>query len=139
MPIPPRLHDRYQKAIRVLLGGSPWLRAYGLTDVLLWLQERYNLPMAITRTGTSLGEDSATTWRIDYLRTHIDGVATASNGADVQAYYAWFARYFEWYGYSKRFGLVFVDYNTLKDTEAVLRVVCASYTCARVVIFTVGR
>ena len=32
----------------------------------------------------------------------------------------------------KRFGLVFVDYNTLtRNTEAVLRVVRAPYTCAR--------
>ena len=66
------------------------------------------------------GEDERDdVWRIDYLRTHIDGVATAiQRGADVQAYYAWsLLDNYEWAdGYSKRFGLVFVDYNTLTRT-----------------------
>ena len=90
--------------------------------MLVWLQDRYNLPMAITENGCDQpsGEDERDdVWRIDYLRTHIDGVATAiQRGADVQAYYAWsLLDNFEWAdGYSKRFGLVFVDYNTLTRT-----------------------
>ena len=107
-----------------VVGGSPWLYVApsGLTDVLLWLQERYNLPMAVTENGCDQpsGEDEHDdVWRIDYLRTHIDGVATAiQRGADVQAYYAWsLLDNFEWAdGYSKRFGLVFVDYDTLTRT-----------------------
>ena len=107
-----------------VVGGSPWLYVApdGLTDVLLWLQDRYNLPMAVTENGCDQpdGEDEHDdVWRIDYLRTHIDGVATAiQRGADVQAYYAWsLLDNYEWAdGYSKRFGLVFVDYNTLTRT-----------------------
>ena len=52
----------------------------GLTDVLVWLKDRYNLPMAVTENGCDQpsGEDERDdVWRIDYLRTHIDGVATA--------------------------------------------------------------
>jgi len=107
-----------------VVGGSPWLYVApdGLTDVLVWLQERYDLPMAVTENGCDQpdGEDERDdTWRIDYLRTHIDGVATAiQRGADVQAYYAWsLLDNYEWAdGYSKRFGLVFVDYATLSRT-----------------------
>ena len=82
----------------------------GLTDVLVWLQDRYNLPMAITENGCDQpsGEDERDdVWRIDYLRTHIDSVATAiQRGADVQAYYAWsLLDNYEWAdGYSRGSG-----------------------------------
>ena len=107
-----------------VVGGSPWLYVApdGLTDVLLWLHERYNLPLAVTENGCDQpsGEDEHDdAWRIDYLRTHIDGVATAiQRGADVRAYYAWsLLDNYEWAdGYSKRFGLVFVDYASLTRT-----------------------
>ncbi|TDC58356.1 beta-glucosidase [Actinomadura sp. KC345] len=53
--------------------------------------------------------------RIAYLRDHIEAVERACDaGADVRGYFAWsLLDNFEWaYGYSKRFGLVHVDYST---------------------------
>ena len=55
--------------------------------------------------------------RIAYLSAHVDAVARAiADGAPVQGYFVWsFLDNFEWsYGYSKRFGLVYVDYPTLE-------------------------
>jgi beta-glucosidase len=53
--------------------------------------------------------------RISYLRGHIGAVLDAiGQGVDVRGYYAWsFMDNFEWaWGYTKRFGIVRVDYDT---------------------------
>lgn len=53
--------------------------------------------------------------RIDYLRGYLTAAAEALEaGVDLRGYYAWsFLDNFEWAeGYSKRFGLVYVDYRT---------------------------
>jgi beta-glucosidase len=53
--------------------------------------------------------------RTDYLRGHIAAVRDAIDaGVDVRGYYAWsLLDNYEWsYGYSKRFGIVHVDYDT---------------------------
>jgi beta-glucosidase len=55
--------------------------------------------------------------RVDYLRSHLDQAALAIQaGVPLKGYFAWsFLDNFEWaYGYSKRFGLVYVDYETLE-------------------------
>jgi beta-glucosidase len=55
--------------------------------------------------------------RVEYLETHIDAVGEAiAEGAPVKSYFAWsLLDNFEWAeGYAKRFGLVFVDFKTLK-------------------------
>ena len=52
---------------------------------------------------------------IDYLREHIGAVRDAiQDGVDVRGYFAWsLLDNFEWaLGYSKRFGLIYVDYAT---------------------------
>ena len=57
--------------------------------------------------------------RIDYLDAHLQAVATAiQRGVDVRGYYAWsLLDNFEWAeGYTQRFGLVHVDYETQKRT-----------------------
>ena len=57
--------------------------------------------------------------RIDYLKRHIGAIKKAnSRGADVRGYIVWsFTDNFEWAaGFEKRFGLVYVDYNTQKRT-----------------------
>jgi beta-glucosidase len=61
--------------------------------------------------------------RIDYLRTHIAAVADAlEQGVPMRGYMVWsLMDNFEWAsGYSKRFGIVHVDYatqaRTLKDS-----------------------
>jgi beta-glucosidase len=55
--------------------------------------------------------------RIDYLQSHLDAMfAAQKQGAPIQGYFAWsFMDNFEWaYGYDKRFGLIYVDYETQK-------------------------
>jgi len=53
--------------------------------------------------------------RLDYLYRHLQQVHRAiSAGVDVAGYYVWsLMDNFEWArGYSKRFGLIYVDYKT---------------------------
>jgi beta-glucosidase len=52
-----------------------------------------------------------------YLEAYIDAMSRAMrDGAPVKGYFVWsFLDNFEWaHGYSKRFGLVYVDYPTLE-------------------------
>ncbi len=99
----------------------------GLTDTLLWLKNRYgNPPVYITENGAAFPDppsvDGAVLedpMRVDYLRTHLRAVHDAiGKGADVRGYLAWsLFDNLEWaYGFSKRFGLVHVDYRTLRRT-----------------------
>jgi beta-glucosidase len=55
--------------------------------------------------------------RTEYLESHIDAVARAiADGAPVKGYFVWsLFDNFEWaLGYSKRFGIVYIDYPTLE-------------------------
>jgi beta-glucosidase len=57
--------------------------------------------------------------RSDYLRRHITAVHRArERGVDLRGYLVWsLLDNFEWaYGFSKRFGIVRVDYGTLERT-----------------------
>ncbi|WP_347257941.1 family 1 glycosylhydrolase, partial [Methylocaldum sp.] len=57
--------------------------------------------------------------RIDYFRTHLRAAHEAiREGANLKGYFAWsLLDNFEWAcGFSKRFGLVHVDYRTQKRT-----------------------
>lgn len=99
----------------------------GLTDTLLWLKNRYgNLPLYITENGSAFfdppqveGELLEDPLRVDYLRKHVKAVHEAiRQGVDVRGYFAWsLLDNFEWaLGYSKRFGLIHVNYATQKRT-----------------------
>jgi beta-glucosidase len=66
--------------------------------------------------------------RVDYVRHHLAGVSDAiTEGAPVAGYFLWsLLDNFEWqFGYSKRFGVVWVDYPTqqrlLKDSALYYR------------------
>jgi beta-glucosidase len=55
--------------------------------------------------------------RVSYLERHLDAMLAAkAQGAPFNGYFAWsLMDNFEWaYGYSKRFGIVYVDYETQK-------------------------
>ena len=55
--------------------------------------------------------------RVSYLERHLDAMLAAkAQGAPVHGYFAWsLMDNFEWaFGYSKRFGIVYVDYETQK-------------------------
>ena len=101
--------------------------APGLTDILLWVRERYgNMPIIITENGAAFYgppvTDSATLedpLRVDYLRQHIRAAREAMRrGVDLRGYCVWsLLDNFEWaLGYSKRFGIVHVDFETQKRT-----------------------
>ena len=98
-----------------------------LTEALLWLHRNYGgLPLYVTENGAALfdppsaiGGHVEDPLRIHYLRTHIDAVRQAiSQGADVRGYCAWsLLDNLEWaHGFSKRFGLVHVDFQTQQRT-----------------------
>lgn len=98
----------------------------GLTEILLWIKERYgNPPVFITENGAAFEDPDPTGGcvddppRIDYLRAHFAAAAEAlAQGADLRGYFVWsLLDNFEWaYGYSKRFGLVHVDFTTQRRT-----------------------
>jgi beta-glucosidase len=101
--------------------------AQGLTDTLVWVKKRYgNPPMYVTENGAAFfdppvvdGGHLADPLRVDYLRKHIAAVhAAVEAGADVRGYFVWsLLDNFEWsLGYSKRFGIVHVDFETQKRT-----------------------
>ena len=57
--------------------------------------------------------------RVDYLDGHLRAAHRAiADGVDLRGYFVWsLLDNFEWaYGYSKRFGLIYVDYETLERT-----------------------
>jgi beta-glucosidase len=96
----------------------------GLTDLLTGLAASYpDLPLMITENGAAFDDvvDSSgapavhDTNRIDYLHRHLNAVLDAREaGANVTGYFVWsLLDNFEWaYGYSKRFGIIRVDYAT---------------------------
>ena len=59
--------------------------------------------------------------RINYIKSHLMKIAELNQqGADIRGYYLWsLMDNFEWaYGYSKRFGAVYVDF---KSQERILK------------------
>lgn len=93
----------------------------GLTAILLNLKENYGNPtMYITENGCALWDAPdngvvADPGRINYLRSHFLAAHEAIQaGANLQGYYIWsLMDNFEWaHGYDKRFGLIWVDYDT---------------------------
>ncbi|RQP23099.1 beta-glucosidase [Albitalea terrae] len=94
----------------------------GLTELLVRLQADYSPPpIYITENGAAYpdGPDADghvhDTRRSEYLRRHIGAVLDAIDaGVDVRGYFVWsLFDNFEWaFGYSKRFGIVWVDYDT---------------------------
>jgi beta-glucosidase len=98
-----------------------------LTKVLLWVTERYGKPrIYITENGAAFYDPPHTIdgkiedpLRVEYYRQHLRAAHDAmSKGADLRGYYAWsLLDNFEWaHGFSKRFGIVHVDYSTQQRT-----------------------
>jgi beta-glucosidase len=100
----------------------------GLREILVSFRDRYGEalpPLYITENGCAYddGPDASgrvpDTRRIEYLDGHIRAVRAAMDaGVDVRGYFVWsIMDNFEWsLGYSQRFGLVHIDYATLKRT-----------------------
>jgi beta-glucosidase len=101
--------------------------AQGLTDILVTVKQRYgNPPLYITENGAAFFDPPTAEnnriddpLRVDYLRKHLAAMhAAIEAGVDVRGYFAWsLLDNFEWsLGYSKRFGIVHVDFETQKRT-----------------------
>ena len=98
----------------------------GLTDLLLRLKADYNnVPVFITENGAvyddEVGPDGQVhdEGRVNFLRKHFTAAHKAIEaGANLQGYFVWsFMDNFEWaFGYTKRFGIVHVNYETQQRT-----------------------
>jgi beta-glucosidase len=142
------------------VGGSPWpgsehveflaqpgphtamgwnIAPDGLEELLVSLGEQFpGLPLVITENGAAFVDtvDNGAvhdTDRLDYLRRHFTAAHRAiERGVDLRGYLVWsLLDNFEWgYGYSKRFGIVHVDYDTqervVKDSGLWLRALIAA-------------
>ena len=94
----------------------------GLTEMLVRIRDEYaDIPLYVTENGRAVHDyvdpegDVDDEERISYLDAHFRAAREAMDrGADLRGYMVWsFLDNFEWAeGYSKRFGLVFVDYGT---------------------------
>jgi beta-glucosidase len=112
----------------------------GLYDVLARMGREYpNLPLVVAENGAAYDDYLDPSGRIrdveriDYLRSHLAEVRRAiTDGVDVRGYFVWsLLDNFEWsYGYSRRFGIVYVDFATqrrwLKDSARWFAAVAAA-------------
>jgi beta-glucosidase len=101
----------------------------GLTELLVKLHAEYALPpVYITENGMAVadqlqdgadGRQVKDQPRINYLKMHLAALHDAMRaGVDVQGYFYWsLLDNFEWNsGYLRRFGLIYVDYDTQQRT-----------------------
>lgn len=97
----------------------------GLSHLLSWAYNRYNLPIYITENGAAFDDtitDSGEIFDVDrtkYFNEHLLELhKSLESGIPILGYYAWsFLDNFEWEeGYDKRFGIVHIDFKTLKRT-----------------------
>ncbi len=96
----------------------------GLYDVLTRVYREYGpLPLYVTENGAAFQDTPdddgqvRDPQRIDYLGSHFRAAHRAiADGVDLRGYFIWtLTDNFEWaHGFSKRFGLVYVDYKTLE-------------------------
>ncbi|MGO2054013.1 MAG: family 1 glycosylhydrolase, partial [Glutamicibacter sp.] len=118
----------------------------GLRVLLNRLRDEYEgLPaLYITENGASYADELsadgvvADVERREYVFSHLDAVAGAiQDGVDVRGYFLWsLLDNFEWaWGYQKRFGIIYVDYETqeriVKDSgRAYAGLIAANRTMA---------
>lgn len=98
----------------------------GLHELIMrYTREAPGLPLYVTENGAAYDDKPDPEGRVHdperiaYLHGHLAAVRRAiTDGADVRGYYLWsLLDNFEWsYGYSKRFGAVYVDYDTQART-----------------------
>jgi beta-glucosidase len=99
-----------------------WIvRPEGLYEILSAVHSRYHLPaLFVTENGAAFEDDRSGDAvhdpdRVAYLDSHIKQVLRAKEeGVPVQGYFVWsLLDNFEWaLGYSKRFGIVYVDFES---------------------------
>ena len=102
------------------------IHAPAFCRLLIRLKREYPIPaFYITENGAAfadeLGADGCVhdARRINYIRDHLREIGRAiGEGVDVRGYFLWsLLDNFEWtYGFSKRFGIIYVDYATQQRT-----------------------
>jgi beta-glucosidase len=100
--------------------------ASGLRELLGRIRRDYgDIPLVITENGAAYPDEPDPAGevhdpeRVRYLHEHLTAAHEAlRDGVDLRGYFAWsLLDNFEWaYGYSKRFGIVHVDYTTQRRT-----------------------
>jgi beta-glucosidase len=99
----------------------------GLTDILVWIKSRYgDIPLYITENGSAWADPPAAEngqltdpLRVAYLHDHLEAIRDAiAKGVNLRGYFAWsLLDNYEWsHGYTKRFGIVHVNYQTQERT-----------------------
>ncbi|MFW5862324.1 MAG: family 1 glycosylhydrolase, partial [Spirochaetota bacterium] len=99
----------------------------GIYDVLMRLKNEYgNPPVLVTENGAAFDDAPPVDGRVDdekriqFLNGYLHMIAQAlQDGADVRGYFVWsLLDNFEWsVGFTKRFGIVYVNYETLERTN----------------------
>ncbi|KAJ8569228.1 hypothetical protein ON010_g6033 [Phytophthora cinnamomi] len=97
---------------------------WGFQKLLVWIQKRYAVPNGILVTENGCAWPDRTKeeaqnddFRVGFYQEYLTGLYNAiAEGADVRGYFAWsFVDNYEWAeGYTKRFGLHWVDYETME-------------------------
>jgi beta-glucosidase len=101
--------------------------ARGLEDTLSWVKRRYgDVPLYVTENGAAFPDPAEAPpggvedpLRVAYLREHLRALARAlAAGCDVRGYFVWsLLDNLEWaHGFSKRFGIVHVDFASQRRT-----------------------
>ena len=92
----------------------------GLTDAINLVSDYApGLPLYITENGMASKNTITDSDRIEYYQDHLEEVAMAAKTLPIKGYFAWsLLDNFEWaFGYTKRFGIVHVDFETQKRTK----------------------
>ncbi len=122
-----------ERAARVRQKGAPhtetgWeVHAASFARVLAWVKDRYaDVPLWVTENGAAFADPPSAgpdgiddPLRVEYLRDHLRAAhAAIAQGVDLRGYCVWsLLDNFEWsQGYSKRFGIVHVDFATQRRT-----------------------
>lgn len=86
----------------------------GLYDAIQYLVNQIDVPILITENGVATLYEN---FRIQYLQAHLQQVHQCiKEGAPILGYMVWsLTDNFEWtFGFEKRFGLIYIDYETQK-------------------------
>lgn len=123
------LHASVARQPRATYTETSWeVYPAAFTELLVWIKKRYGeVPIYVTENGAAFfdpptaAEDGRVRdpLRVSYLRSHLRAVhAAIAQGVDVRGYMVWsLLDNLEWsLGFSKRFGIVHVDFGTQQRT-----------------------
>ncbi len=93
-----------------------------LGELIIRLRNDYtDVPLYVTENGAAFDDvlvngEVHDVDRVEYLKSHTDIILSMKEEYDIKGYYVWsLLDNFEWaFGYSKRFGIVYVDFETGK-------------------------